>query len=78
MSCRGQVVALTKVGLKKLLLGFEKKINVNQRMRMKWPDTPAQFIDSEIELDNELKRLQVVATAPALYPVMVRTRVCSL
>jgi len=63
---------LTTVGLKQMLLTFERKINVNQRQRMKWPDTPAKFIDSELDLDQELKQLQVVATAPNLYPVFVR------
>lgn len=63
------------MGLKQLLLGFERAINKNQRQRMKWPDDPSKFIDSELELDEELKKLQVVATAPKVYPLFVRARV---
>jgi beta-catenin-like protein 1 len=55
-------------GLKQLLLAFEKKINKNQNMRVKFPDEPAKFVESEIELDDEIKRMHSIAAVPELYP----------
>ena len=41
---------------------------------MKYADNPEKFMDSELELYQELKRLHALATAPELYPTFVRTR----
>ena len=58
-------------GLKILLLGFEKKINKNQRLRVKFGGEPARFVESEVELDEEIKKLFAVAASPELYPAFV-------
>ncbi|GAM19417.1 hypothetical protein SAMD00019534_025920 [Acytostelium subglobosum LB1] len=63
---------LNPATLKKLVLTFEKKYNINQEMRIKYADNPERFMTSEIELDDEIKKLQIVATAPELYPLFVK------
>jgi beta-catenin-like protein 1 len=34
--------------------------------------TPLRFVESELDLDEELKRLHAVAAAPELYPHIVK------
>jgi beta-catenin-like protein 1 len=63
---------LTVDSLKKLLLGFEKKINKNQKLRMKYPDEPEKFMDSEVELHEELNALYALSASPELYPTFVQ------
>eukprot|EP01133_Synstelium_polycarpum_P014864 gene14864-17577_t len=58
--------------LKKMVLLFEKKYNNNQQMRAKYAGNPEKFMDSEIELDTEITKLQIIATAPELYPLFVK------
>lgn len=38
---------------------------------MRHADAPAKFLDSEADLDEAVKALLVVATAPDLYPELV-------
>jgi beta-catenin-like protein 1 len=59
--------------LKQLLLSFEKKITKNQKMRMKFPDEPEKFLESEMELHAEIQELYAVAASPELYPILVQT-----
>jgi hypothetical protein len=59
--------------LKQLLLNFEKKITKNQKMRMKFPDEPEKFLESEMELHTEIQELYAVAASPELYPILVQT-----
>lgn len=42
-------------------------MNKNQEDRAKFPDEPMKFIDSEIELQNQLFKMQLLATAPDMY-----------
>eukprot|EP01132_Coremiostelium_polycephalum_P007436 gene7436-9138_t len=58
--------------LKKLVLSFEKKYLKNQQMREKFKNNPEKFMESEIELDEEIKKLQIIATSPELYPNFVK------
>lgn len=62
---------LDEQGLKKLLLVFEKKNLKNQELRIKYPDNPVKFMDSEVELHTVIQELKTVATVPDLYPVLV-------
>lgn len=57
--------------LKKLLLVFEKKNLKNQELRIKYPDNPVKFMDSEVDLHSVLQELKGIATVPDLYPVLV-------
>ena len=56
-----------------MLLSFEKKVLKNQEMRVKFPDMPEKFMESELELNDEIQKLQVIATVPEYYPVLVET-----
>ena len=44
-------------------------------MRMKYSDEPSKFMDSEVDLDDAVKRMMVVAGSPELYPDFARTQV---
>ncbi|XP_042873999.1 beta-catenin-like protein 1 [Penaeus japonicus] len=57
--------------LKKMILGFEKRVLKNQELRIKFPDDPRKFMESEMELNEAIEELHVVATVPELYPVLV-------
>ncbi|XP_076469912.1 beta-catenin-like protein 1 [Babylonia areolata] len=57
--------------LKKMLLQFEKRVYKNQEMRIKFPDMPEKFMESELELNDILQQMHVIATVPELYHVLV-------
>uniref|UniRef100_A0A7N0UXI7 Beta-catenin-like protein 1 N-terminal domain-containing protein n=1 Tax=Kalanchoe fedtschenkoi TaxID=63787 RepID=A0A7N0UXI7_KALFE len=61
--------------LKKLVLGFERRLRDNIAARLKYPDLPDKFADTEIELHEEIQKLRVLAGAPELYPDMVNLNV---
>lgn len=63
---------LDETCLKKLILLFEKRNLRNQEMRIKFPDNPEKFMQSEIELHGIVLELKVVATVPDLYPLLVQ------
>ena len=54
-----------------LVLGFEKKVSKNQLLRVKFADEPEKFVNSELELDEEVRKLYAVAASPELYPSLV-------
>ncbi|ORX89907.1 DUF1716-domain-containing protein [Basidiobolus meristosporus CBS 931.73] len=58
-------------GVKKMVLKLEKAINKNQEMRMKFPDSPEKFLDSEAELDEEIKHFAVISEAPEMYTNLI-------
>ncbi|KND01221.1 uncharacterized protein SPPG_04312 [Spizellomyces punctatus DAOM BR117] len=57
--------------LKKMVLKFEKVINRNQELRVKYSDNPLKFIESEADLDEEIKNMLTASDAPELYPNLV-------
>mmetsp|Transcript_23593 Transcript_23593/g.69028 ORF Transcript_23593/g.69028 Transcript_23593/m.69028 type:complete len:651 (-) Transcript_23593:125-2077(-) len=63
---------LDLASLKTMLVSFEKKINRNQQLRVKYVDDPAKFLESEVALDSEIKQLFAVAAAPELFPDFVK------
>ncbi|KAJ3114576.1 hypothetical protein HDU96_001946 [Phlyctochytrium bullatum] len=63
--------------LKKMVLKFEKAMSKNQELRMKHPDDPMKFIDSEADLDDEINALAKISAAPNLYPQLVELGVVS-
>eukprot|EP00741_Cyanophora_paradoxa_P017723 tig00000203_g17117.t1 len=65
------VEALDLFGLKKQVLAFERKLTRNQEMRVKFPDQPDKFVDSEVELHDEIKKMHVVAASPELFADLV-------
>lgn len=74
-----EVEELDATAVKKMVLGLEKKLTRNHEMRMKFADRPAKFAESEVDLDDEIKKLHSLATAPELYPELVKSNAhCSL
>ncbi|KAG0259453.1 hypothetical protein BG011_002617 [Mortierella polycephala] len=63
--------------VRKMILKFEKAINKNQEMRVKYPDDPTKFMESEADLDEEIKRLMAMTQAPQYYPVLVELNTIS-
>lgn len=64
---------LDLAGLRKQMVRFERTITRNAEMRVKYVDDPARFIDSEADLDSELKSLLVLTTDPTtFYPEFIR------
>ncbi|XP_026408021.1 beta-catenin-like protein 1 [Papaver somniferum] len=57
--------------LKKLVLSFERRLKDNIEARLKYPDQPERFADSEIELHEEIEKLKILAGGPELYPELV-------
>jgi beta-catenin-like protein 1 len=45
----------------------------NLEMRTRYADQPEKFMDSELDLDEEVKKLMAIAGSPELYPAFVRT-----
>lgn len=64
--------ALTATNVKKMILKFEKAINKNQEQRVRYADQPEKFMESEADLDEEIKNLFVLTQAPHLYPELVK------
>ena len=69
------VEILDVTAIKRLLLGFEKQVLKNQEMRVKFPDQPDKFMESEIELNEELQKLQVISTVPELYNILIELNI---
>ncbi|KAK3606705.1 hypothetical protein CHS0354_013548 [Potamilus streckersoni] len=66
-----EVEALDESNLKKMLLQFEKRVYKNQEMRVKHPDLPEKFMESELELNDVVQEMHVIATVPELYHILV-------
>lgn len=66
-----EVEALDETSLKRLLLTFEKRVYRNQEMRIKFPDLPEKFMESEMELNETIMEMHIISTAPELYHVLV-------
>lgn len=54
-----------------MILIFEKRVLKNQEMRIKFPEQPEKFMESEVDLHNIIQELHAVATVPDLYPILV-------
>lgn len=66
---------LDEAGIKRIILNFEKRSLKNREMRIKFPDSPEKFMESEVELHEILQEMRVLATAPDFYPLLVKLRV---
>ncbi|KAI9476317.1 MAG: Catenin-beta-like protein [Benjaminiella poitrasii] len=63
---------LSANNIKKMILKFEKAINKNQEMRVLYADQPEKFMESEADLDEEIKNLLTLTEAPQMYPELVK------
>ncbi|KAK3155747.1 hypothetical protein QOZ80_2BG0207020 [Eleusine coracana subsp. coracana] len=71
LSAADSVEVLDLRAAKRLLLSFERRLRDNLEARIKYPDDPARFADSEIALHAETERLRLLAGAPELFPDLV-------
>lgn len=55
-----------------MLLALERRITANAMMRAKHADAPAAYMESEVDLDEAVKGLSVLAAAPELFPSLVQ------
>ncbi|XP_059474907.1 beta-catenin-like protein 1 isoform X2 [Neocloeon triangulifer] len=67
----GESDVLDENAMKRMVLLFEKRALKNQEMRIKFPDSPEKFMESEVELHTTLTELRALATVPELYPKLV-------
>ena len=44
-------------------------------MRVKFPDQPEKFMESEIELNEELQKLHIISTVPQYYQILIETNI---
>lgn len=68
---------LDENAVKRLILQFEKRVSKNQEMRIKFPDHPEKFMESEIELNMIIQEMHVIATVPEHYHVLIDLNSCS-
>ncbi|XP_074536687.1 beta-catenin-like protein 1 [Halichoeres trimaculatus] len=57
--------------VKKMILTFEKRSYKNQELRIKFPDNPEKFMESELDLNDIIQEMHVIATIPDLYHLLV-------
>ena len=51
---------VTPSTLKRMLLSLDKKCVSNQQLRVKYSDEPSRFMDSELELYEEIQQLRLI------------------
>ncbi|VDN10137.1 unnamed protein product [Dibothriocephalus latus] len=61
---------ITESTVRKMTVLLEKRILANQEARTKFPDQPTKFMESEIELQETLESMQILAAKPSLYNVL--------
>ncbi|RKP04893.1 Catenin-beta-like protein, partial [Thamnocephalis sphaerospora] len=67
-----KIEKLDQQGVRRMLLKLEDCITKNQIMRIKHPNDPAKFGDSEADLDEAIKHLLALSQAPHHYPEMIK------
>lgn len=63
--------SLDENSLRRMILGFDKKVLKNQELRVKFPDAPEKFMESELDLHESIQQLHSLATIPELFHVAV-------
>eukprot|EP00462_Mataza_sp_D1_P011188 CAMPEP_0175157706 /NCGR_PEP_ID=MMETSP0087-20121206/22366_1 /TAXON_ID=136419 /ORGANISM="Unknown Unknown, Strain D1" /LENGTH=582 /DNA_ID=CAMNT_0016445375 /DNA_START=35 /DNA_END=1783 /DNA_ORIENTATION=+ len=67
-----EVAEMDEAMLKSALTKLEKTINTNVQMRIKYPDKPEKFMDSEVAVDEAITSLQPLTASPELYGSFVK------
>lgn len=62
---------LDENGIRKMILVYEKRNLRNQEMRIKFPDNPEKFMESEIDLHDSIDALKAIATVPDMYAILI-------
>ncbi|VEL15912.1 unnamed protein product [Protopolystoma xenopodis] len=71
--------SVDEAAVRRLALALEKRTLANQEARTKYADQPKRFMDSEIELQETLEEMQILAANPSLYHILAsQTRPVSL
>uniref|UniRef100_A0A671YQU9 Catenin, beta like 1 n=1 Tax=Sparus aurata TaxID=8175 RepID=A0A671YQU9_SPAAU len=65
------LLSLDESSVKKMILTFEKRSYKNQELRIKFPDNPEKFMESELDLNDIIQEMHVIATMPDLYHLLV-------
>ncbi|EPY52584.1 DUF1716 family protein [Schizosaccharomyces cryophilus OY26] len=65
-------VILTPNELKKKVVKLEKVLNQNQELRSKYPESPEKFIESEADLDEEIRSFNLLSEYPSLFPLFIK------
>lgn len=60
--------------MKRYLAAFERAVTKNSQMRIKYPGQPDRFVESEVELDEEIKKLHAISSSPQLYEDFINLR----
>ena len=55
-----------------MVLKLEKTITKNNELRSRYPDQPLKFVESEADLDEEIKNLTQLSSVPELYPELIK------
>eukprot|EP01071_Lankesteria_metandrocarpae_P009384 Lankesteria_metandrocarpae@DN5185_c0_g1_i1.p1 len=57
---------LSTATIKRAVGQFQLRIHKNEALRIQYPDEPERFLKSEVDLDDEIKRLRQLAVMPEL------------
>ncbi|XP_039260592.2 beta-catenin-like protein 1 [Styela clava] len=68
------IETLDDQSIKKMILSFEKRVLKNQEMRIKFSDNPEKFMESELDLNDIVSEMKVLATMPEHYHYLVELR----
>ncbi len=66
----GAAAVTDEAGLARALRTLAKTVRTNRELRVRYPDKPAKFMESELSLDGQLRALSSVASEPTLYPTL--------
>ncbi|MBN3308571.1 CTBL1 protein, partial [Amia calva] len=66
-----QAEPVDESSVKKMILTFEKRSYKNQELRIKFPDNPEKFMEAELDLNDIIQEMHVIATMPDLYHLLV-------
>ncbi|XP_053309605.1 beta-catenin-like protein 1 [Spea bombifrons] len=66
-----EVEPLDEGAVKRMILTFEKRSYKNQELRIKFPDNPEKFMESELDLNDIIQEMHVIATIPDQYHLLV-------
>jgi beta-catenin-like protein 1 len=64
--------------LKEIINLLDHNFKLNSDLRMRYPNQPDKFIDSEVELDEEIRKLQTLPAYPELYPLFYNSNALSI
>uniref|UniRef100_A0A915LKU6 Beta-catenin-like protein 1 n=1 Tax=Meloidogyne javanica TaxID=6303 RepID=A0A915LKU6_MELJA len=62
---------IDEAAIKRLCLQLERKQAKNAETRVKYPDDPRKFMESEVELNTAIQEMHVIAAEPQFYSILV-------